>query len=208
MTTPNVPDIRRTLASVRPELLQDSLTFRAALLLMVGPAASFNVDRMAGRSQIPRSVVAACARRLFDNGVWKPDGPLYAWRSPDDDQFWFDVSVAEGQLCRRTDPLGRIEWAAPGSWRKPYEFDAEDPSTLSVSYRGERESTATPEAKREAREAEVDEIEVPAQPQAETVRRVRPRRAPVPLGGSPPSPPHWLGVAPREELFPGTPWLG
>jgi len=134
LTTPDVQAIRRTVAQIRPELNRESLRFRSAVLLLAGPGLRFNIDRMAGRTQTPRAVVAACTRRLFDNGVWHPDGALYSWVSPDDPQFWNDVGVAEGRLCRRLDTLGRIEWAPAGVWRKAYAFVAERSSTLSIEY--------------------------------------------------------------------------
>jgi hypothetical protein len=133
---PDVDAIRRTIAEIRPDLGPTDATFRAAMLLLVGPATNFNVDRLAARTQCPRPMVAASARRLFDNGVWEPDGPVYAWVSPDDNRFWWDVAVAEGQLCRRTDALGQITWAAPGKWRKAYDFvqKEKDSTQLAVAY--------------------------------------------------------------------------
>lgn len=131
---PNVLEMRRIIAEIRPDVPEDSVAFRAAVLLLAGPSVNFNVDRLARRTQFPRPTVAACARRLFDNGAWQPDGPVYAWRSPDDEAFWNDVAVAEGKLCRRTDHFGRIEWAVPGAWRKAYDFVATESSTLTVSY--------------------------------------------------------------------------
>src|SRR5688500_9714399 len=101
LTTPNVPEIKQMLSQVRPELSPDTVTFRAAVLLLVGPAVGFNIDRLTVRTQAPRALVAACTRRLFDNGVWQPDGSVYTWTTPDDKAFWSDVAVAEGLLCRR-----------------------------------------------------------------------------------------------------------
>jgi hypothetical protein len=161
------------------------MTFRAALLLLVGPAAKFNVDRMAWRTQIPRAMVAACARRLFDNG----------------------------QLCRRTDPLGRIEWAAPGSWRKSYEFNSEALPSLSVSYscQTERTAPAEPEPIVEPSEAETpaEEAAQSASPK-DTLRKARRRKPVVAVGGSAGvGESQWLGAAaPSQELFPGAAWLG
>jgi hypothetical protein len=131
---PNVLEMRRIIAEIRPDVPENSFTFCAAVLLLAGPSVNFNVDRLARRTQFPRATVAACARRLFDNGAWRADGPVYAWRSPDDEAFWNDVAVAEGKMCRRTDDFGCIEWAAPGAWRKAYDFVASESSTLNVSY--------------------------------------------------------------------------
>ena len=214
LTVPDVPEIRRTLTQIRPDLAEDSLSFRAALLLLTGPTVSFNIDRLACRTQIPRSVVAACTRRLFDNGVWQHDGPAYAWRSADDAQFWSDVGVAEGQLCRRTDPLGRIEWANAGAWRKAYEFSVTEtePTPFSIAYSTEPERPAAAPA------AGADTAGEPAVslPVAETrlVRnRARPRRKPevaiVAGVAADTARATWLGAPEtgKGDLFPGANWL-
>lgn len=205
LTTPNVPWIKQTLAQVRPELSPDSATFRAAVLLLVGPAVEFNIDRLTVRTQVPRALVAACTRRLFDNGVWQPDGPVYTWTTPDDEAFWSDVAVAEGLLCRRTDRLGRIEWANAGSWRKAYDFVADDDETLTVAYVAEGDITG--EAKRRAPVTSEDrkDAEVGALP-------VRKKTTPgdavtVPaLAGVGSDSNVWLGAQP-SGLFPHAQWL-
>ena len=188
------------LASVRPEMPVDSPTFRAAVLLLVGHALSFNVDRMAARTQTPRAFVAACTRRLFDNGVWQADGPVYTWTSPDDTQFWKDVSVAEGLLCRRVDRLGRIEWARAGAWRKHYEFAARESDALAVAYTCESDLPQT-------KAVEALEIEEPFVPEPPRPRNERPvpalaASAMMPAGNT------WLGSKPvGNELFPNAQWL-
>jgi hypothetical protein len=203
LTTPNVPEIRDTLAQVRPELSPDSSTFRAAVLLFVGPMVGFNIDRLTGRTQTPRALVAAFTRRLFDNGVWKPDGPVYTWTTADDEAFWNDVAVAEGRLCRRTDGLGRIEWASAGSWRKAYEFVAANDQTLTVAY------TAENDVKAGAKVAPA----IPVEESAEEVRlRAREREAvkeavAVPaLAALGSDTTVWLGATP-VGLFPHAQWL-
>lgn len=210
---PNVPAIRQTIARIRPELAEDSLSFRAAVLLLVGPALKFNVDRMAGRTNCPRAIAAACARRLFDNGVWQADGSVYTWKRPDDEHFWNDVAVAEGKLCRRTDRYGCIEWAPPGAWRKAYDFGAADPA-LTVSYLADGETVR------------------PVKTQVETAQAKPARAQPAPqavtadLGGEWPGrsdltvtasqqprqvsremTPAFLGHAAAGNLFPGAVWL-
>lgn len=131
---PDMVAIRATLCSIRPELAERPETLRAATLLLAGPSLGFNIDRMTGRSGAPRAFVAACTRRLFDNGVWEHGGAVYTWSTPDDDAFWRDAAVAEGQLCRRRDGLGRIEWAEPGAWKKHYDFSAEAVESLAIRY--------------------------------------------------------------------------
>ena len=134
LQVPDIIAIRATLCSIRPELAVRSETLGAATLLLVGPGLNFNIDRMAGRTGAPRPFVAACTRRLFDNGVWEPGSAVYTWSSPDDDAFWRDAAVAEGQLCRRRDSLGQIEWAEPGEWKKHYDFDTKGADSIAVRY--------------------------------------------------------------------------
>jgi hypothetical protein len=191
LTTPQVPEIRAMLGQIRPELSEDSVTFRAAVLLLTGPGVAFNVDRMAWRTQIPRAIVSACTRRLFDNGVWHPDGPVYVWHSPDDVQFWNDVSVAEGKLCRRVDRLGRIEWANPGAWQKPYDFGEAGSEALSVDYQCQHEPVV-PKGLPNA------DLRRPS-------REVNPE--PELAGVTSETPATWLGEAQPTELFPGASWL-
>jgi hypothetical protein len=213
LTTPNVPEIRQMLSQIRPELAPDSLTFRAALLLLTGPAVAFNIDRLACRTQVPRSVVAACARRLFDNGVWHPDGPVYTWHAADEPKFWNDVAVAEGQLCRRLDRLGRIEWASAGAWRKAYDFGEQDKPSIHVEYfaymDGERpavEATKSPANGGTVSGSTPEASTTEASPAAEEARSRPWQRIPA-LAGSPEAVPAWLGAAASGDLFPGTAWL-
>jgi hypothetical protein len=142
MEAPDVLAIRQTIAAIRPWLDNDSDSFRAAVLLLVGPALGFNIDRMAGRTRCPRLFVAVSTRRLFDNGVWEHDGGVYAWSSPDDDRFWNDVEVATGRLCRRRGPRGEIQWAAPGEWNKRYYYTSDDNNALAITYICDTEGAA------------------------------------------------------------------
>lgn len=107
----------------RPDLDPESMTYRAAVVLLIAPVIGCGVHKLAKVTGYPSEFVARCARRLVDNGVW-PDGQpycsgytVYNW-----DDFWRDVGVAEGKLCRRCDETGELQWAAPGEWWKEYDF--------------------------------------------------------------------------------------
>ncbi|HEX8694358.1 MAG TPA: hypothetical protein VF746_18195 [Longimicrobium sp.] len=113
---------RERLRALRPDLPCGGAAFRAALVLLAAPAARFNIDRLARRTGAPRHWVAACARRLYDNGVWSARGAAYPWSGPEDFRFWNDVEVAEGKLLRRVDDRGRPQWAPAGAWSKEYDF--------------------------------------------------------------------------------------
>jgi hypothetical protein len=204
LTAPNVPEVKQTIAQVRPDLTVDSATFRAAVLLLTGPSLRFNIDRMAVRTQAPRALVAACTRRLFDNGVWQPDGAVYAWTTADDEAFWKDVAVAEGQLCRRIDRLGRIEWASAGAWRKPYDFMAEEKDALSVAYVADKDTAPSPQSSNKTKAVDADEVEVITIP----MKARRPvSDVPVPAMAAISSDSGvWLGGQ-SGNLFPGAQWL-
>ena len=119
---PASTDPRARLRALRPDLPCEGASFRAALVLLAAPDAGFNIDRVARRTGVPRHWVAACARRLRDNGVWGPDGARVAWSGPEDFRFWNDVGVAEGRLLRRRDAHGKTEWAPAGAWAKAYDY--------------------------------------------------------------------------------------
>jgi hypothetical protein len=108
--------------AARPDLRPDASAFRAAVVLLAGPLHAFNIDRIAGRCGLPRAVVAACVRRLIDNGVWEAGTAVYPWSDPDDPRFWNDAAVAEGRLLRRTRPGGQVEWAPAGRWEKAFDY--------------------------------------------------------------------------------------
>jgi hypothetical protein len=65
----SVEAIRQEIAGFRPDLSESTPTYRAAVLLLLGPQLRFNIDRLTARTRYPRAQVAACARRLFDHGV-------------------------------------------------------------------------------------------------------------------------------------------
>lgn len=113
---------RLRITHIRPELSPDSPTFAAAVILLCAEDAGCNIERLARRTGIPRQQISACARRLFDNGVWVDGRAEYAWKDPRETEFWNDVAVAEGRFCRRRDELGRMEWAEAGAWRKAYDY--------------------------------------------------------------------------------------
>lgn len=114
-------DVRACIRAARPDLAAETPAFRAAVVLLAGPRHGFNIDRMARRYDLPRPWVAACVRRLVDNGVWAGGTAACAWRDADDPRFWNDAAVAEGRLQRRAVDQG-VEWAPPGRWEKAYDF--------------------------------------------------------------------------------------
>jgi hypothetical protein len=136
LALPDIAAIRRELENTRPDLGQSSNAIRTAVLLLVGPSLNFNIDRMTGRTRFPRPFVAACTRRLFDNGVWEHAGPVYLWDSAADDAFWRDVAVGEGKMQRRR-TQGGIEWAEPGVWKKEYVAATEVIAPLVINYASE-----------------------------------------------------------------------
>lgn len=107
----------------RPDLNNQSPTYRAAIVLLVAQVVGRGVHKLAKVSGYPSEFVARCARRLVDNGVW-PDGQPYMSGTTvhDWDAFWQDVGVAEGKLCRRCNEFGQLEWAPPGQWWKDFDF--------------------------------------------------------------------------------------
>lgn len=119
-----VSQIRERVRRWSPELSPDSATAEAATLLLASRVFSQNVDRLSLVTGIRREFVARCARRLVDNGVWASGRLVCAWAEEEGDSlaFWADVGVAEGKLCRRVTPEGRVEWAPAGHWRKSYDY--------------------------------------------------------------------------------------
>ena len=212
-TAPNVQDVRQILASIRPDLSHDSMTFRAAVMLMMGPALNFNVDRLAARTGVPRAQAAVFTRRWFDNGVWQAAGPIYPWCSPNEPEFWNDVAVGEGKLCRRGDRIDTIEWASPGVWRKSYDFVSKGTSALSVAYVDESEQQTAAvtnevgvdeqpeiiafngEQVEVVEEADLDEV---AEEEEEEWEAIEDEIAAQPASSPPPSPTIWIGNAPPE----------
>jgi hypothetical protein len=212
---PRPDDARDRVRRARPDLSPDAPVFRAAVVLLAGPEHRFNIDRVAVRCALPRAWVAACVRRLIDNGVWGGGRAVYPWTTPDDPRFWNDAAVAEGRLLRRTHADGRVEWAPPGSWEKAYDFvgPQSEPggAVLYLDAGPARDSRPAPVSS-PARPAEVEAPsgEPRDRPEPPAERRVPAQtlvgggwmRAPAPgaafAGAGAPSLP---------DLFPGADWL-
>lgn len=215
--TMSMEEIRREIAGFRPELSEATLTYRAAVLLLLGPQLRFNIDRMASRTRYPRAQVAACARRLFDHGVWRPEGPDYTWTSCRDAEFWLDVAVAEGRLWRRTNKAGEIEWAEAGTWTKVYDFVTKDTS-LTIAY-VDVPAVVAPVPEEEEEEAPAEWSRKPAATRPVEMRVERapvlpaagPREEEFAMAGSTNSAlgPTWtrLDGPRRSDLFPDAQWL-
>lgn len=149
----DVPDVRTLLHAARPDFTDATDEGRAAVLLLAGPLLGFNIDRLTKRTRYARQFVAMCARRLFDNGVWRHEGPMYCWEDPRDPNFWRDVEVAVGRSYRRSLPEGGVEWGDTSSWRKKYDFGQDPNAGVGVVYltgNGESPNDAEPSAPAEA----------------------------------------------------------
>ena len=211
----------------RRDLAPGDPLLRAAELLLAAPASRFNIDLLTRRTGFPRQFVAACARRLYDNGVWRDGRAHYAADGPEDARFWNDAAVALGTLCRRSGPGGH-EWAPPGTWSKPYDYvGAPCPEGLAIAY---QDASAPPPADvalrvrvpelesaravdRAPAVAEAAAVVPPPVPPASSRMPVAARVAGAGAAGQPGA--VWLGadilVAGAEgcrELFPGAAWLG
>lgn len=135
----------RLLASSDQAPARSSDTFFAALILLAAVQVRHNVDSLAAFCGAPREVVARCARRLHDNGVWHRGRVYCTWMGQEavSSDFWADVAVAEGRLCRRVDAAGFIEWAPSGHWYKCYSLtDQEAVVRPTVTYRDSSEGEA------------------------------------------------------------------
>lgn len=202
-------------------------TFRAAVLLLAAIEYGLNVDALSRRTGYPRALVAKCARRLIDNGVWASGGLVTEWSPAEvaSGAFRNDVAVAEGKLCRRVNANGEIEWAPPGFWNKSYEFiDAAAKSQLGTVYRdptavadatprrededddggGDREAVAPPRSTTPVTQPPAD-IAPPAAPAPE------PLIVPTPSAPGEPEPPRAVTpdappVRRPAPLAPVTPW--
>lgn len=138
------PEVRRSvIARLHERVLQgsgelepDAPTVRSATILLAAEVIGQNVDRLALLTGYPREFVARCARRLVDNGVWVNGRTASAWRGCEVDSlaFWADVGVAEGKLCRRVGPEGRLEWAPAGHWHKSYDYLRRADSETCIRY--------------------------------------------------------------------------
>jgi hypothetical protein len=119
-----VSELEERIRHYNSDLRSDDPTFRAAVILLAGVEYGHNIDLLARRTGYDRALVARIARRLIDNGVWKGGVTVADWSSADEASgtFWNDVAVAEGKMCRRFTPDGRIEWAPAGFWNKNFGF--------------------------------------------------------------------------------------
>jgi hypothetical protein len=179
-----VARVQRMDSTVQP----GSSAFEAGVLLQAALHIGHNVDRLSRFTGIRREVVARCARRLVDNGVWHAGNTIAAWTdSPEEaDAFRADVAVAEGKLCRRVAEDGQLEWAPQGYWRKHYEY---------VGPKGVSAETVCYHPHVEPIQQDFPYIVVEDEEQEES-----PAEEPAPVGG-------WLSEAPEEPLAEPV-WLG
>jgi hypothetical protein len=209
--------LQARITAMDPAVSVQSPGYEAALILLASVHVGQNVDRLARFTGLRRDVVARCARRLVDNGVWQDGNIVCRWLdTPEDtDSFWADAAVAEGRLCRRMGDDREMEWAPQGYWRKHYEYvgprEAEQPQSICYHAHVELGTQDLPYA------ADAEDEDVPAEvvPERNTLRQTVPdvaADAPVWLGGDEPastleSP--WLGDgSAATELFPDAVWLG
>ncbi|CAN5852608.1 hypothetical protein BH23GEM5_BH23GEM5_20890 [soil metagenome] len=120
----SVAVLRRRVHELDPTLPASSRSFHAAVLLLAAEQGGQNIEWLARFTGYPREFVAKCARRLYDNGVWRSGATVSRWTGNhlDSNAFWADVGVAEGKTCRRIGESGDIEWARAGLWTKSYDF--------------------------------------------------------------------------------------
>lgn len=216
---PRPGDAPQRVRAARPDLPADAPAFRAAVVLLAGPELRFNIDRIATRCALPRPWVAACVRRLIDNGVWACGRAEYSWRGPDDFRFWNDAAVGEGRLLRRALPEGGVEWAPAGAWEKAYDFlgPQSDPGGA-VLYMDTAPEPAEPGPVAARAPAPEPAAERPRPVIVAAERETRPPAVRMPtlrrVGDG------WLGMAPVDDLvlagagagaapdlFPGANWL-
>lgn len=217
---PSAADVCRRVDTLSPSLDPSSPQAKAAVLLLLAREAGLNVDRLARLSGYERHFVAACVRRLYDNGVWAGGRTCYAWTEPCEAAFWNDVGVAVGRLCRRTDEEGNPAWAPAGSWTKVYDFvprvAVEGPAVSFVSTTPEEIPVLRAPAARFPGEATAEPEPRPHRAPAPRLREEeaveeRPDWLPAWLGGSGEPALGVLVVAPASaapDLFPGASWLG
>lgn len=140
-----IRDFEARIRRYNSDLGSDSVTFRAAVILLAGLEYGHNIDRIARRTGYDRPFVARVARRLTDNGVWNAGVTVADWSSDDEASgtFWNDVAVAEGKMCRRIGPTGQIEWAPAGFWNKSFLFvDPDAQQSVSAFYHDAGPGTA------------------------------------------------------------------
>jgi hypothetical protein len=209
----------------RRDLAPGDPLLRAAELLLAAPGTRFNIDLLTRRTGFSRPFVAACARRLYDNGVWRDGRDHYAADGPEDARFWDDAAVALGTLCRRSGPAGH-EWAPPGIWSKPYDYvGAPCSAGLAIAYQDasappdEAWPSPAPEPGLEGvREPAVAEAAAPPVRVAPALPRLQAAgwvAGAAGAGAARHPAVVWLGpdvrvagLEGRRELFPGAAWLG
>lgn len=220
MEIPSADSLRARIASMAPAEAKGTPGRDAAMVLLASVYVGHNVDRIARFTGVRRDMVARCARRLVDNGVWRDGDIVCRWldTKTDTDSFWADVAVAEGKWCRRIGEDGQMEWAPQGYWRKHYDYagprEAEQPQIVCYHPHIEPGSQDLP------RPVEQDDEEELAVPVGSTWT------SPTPTAGrseqTPAPPPLWMGTeevsvpshawSPEldstEELFPDAVWLG
>lgn len=220
---PTIESVRARIAAVDPALRVGTSAYESALVLVAATLIGQNIDRLARLTGVSREQVALRARRLVDNGVWQNGDTVCRWRdNPDDEEsFRSDVGVAEGELCRRIDPLGQMEWAPQGYWRKHFEYvppkEAERPQV--VCYHPhvpvpEQVIPLVPDTEDEDVVEEVEAIGSAAPLEVSVGAMVASDVQPAWLGGTVPAE-DTAGASWREsvvetpaELFPDAQWLG
>jgi hypothetical protein len=217
----NVTDFEASIRRYNSDLEPDSVSFRAAVILLAGLEFGHNIDRIARRTGYDRAFVARVARRLTDNGVWKAGVTVADWSSSDEASgtFWNDVAVAEGKMCRRIGAGGQIEWAPAGFWNKDFQYVASDENELSTQYRDASQDVDNHDVDKSARndddafligdDADADVSE----PLMVGLSNDRPDVVetliigPVP-GATIPLPPSGATVPPLDDLFRDVIWIG
>lgn len=111
-----------------------------AVVLLTARWVGHNVARLARVTGVRAPIVAKCARRLFDNGIWHEGTTVSTWRADlgtgidQPEAFWADVGVGQGKLCRRLAEDGSPEWAAAGDWWKDYDLVRSGPEEVAATY--------------------------------------------------------------------------
>jgi hypothetical protein len=220
---PTLDDVRARIALLDPALEQGSPSHEAALILVTAASIGQNIDRISRFTALPRELVARCARRLVDNGVWHEGNTVCRWldTSGESESFRGDVAVAEGRLCRRITDEGEMEWAPQGYWRKHYDYvrPRDEESSQVVCYHPHVEPIFQdiPYSPDDEEVEEEDEVAAPRpipRRVAETVpSSEEPVSNPVWLGGDPgeeSAPESWSpeAVTPADDFFPDAVWLG
>ena len=229
---PSLADVQQRVRILDPAAEPSSSRFRAAIVLLAAVELGQNVDRLSRFTRLERPFVAKCARRLVDNGVWQGGNTVAAWTwdlQAGRREFWNDVGVAEGKLCRRINNTGEMEWAAAGEWTKHYEYvEPQERADLSVRYYPRESHNPPPVAPIAAAEEEEESpaaasaaVEEPKRPRKLRRRRARTtptlvltrrvtehtRRSQRMRLPSPPAVEENMAV-PGADLFPDAVWLG